>query len=155
MYPCPAMCPAHYYSSMMDPALQQALCLIRKALAGERHDRLFYDYLISVAPGAREREIILSIRNDEIKHLEMFREIYRDITGTNPTPLGSEEFTKPANYRAGVDEALFGELAAVEMYRKIYFGLKTRKHRDMLFEIITDELKHASKYNYLYTRSFH
>lgn len=149
----PMACAGQYY--MMDPALERALMLIRRAVAGERKDRLFYQYLISVAPGQREREIIASIRDDEIKHFDMFREIYRDITGNNPTPLGTEEFERPESYRAGIEEALFGELSAVEMYRQIYFGLRCRKHRDMLFEIITDEIKHASKYNYLYTRSFH
>lgn len=143
-----------YPGSMYDPALQKALELIRRAVAGETHDRLFYEYLLSQAPNAREREIITSIRDDEMKHYRMFREIYRGITGTYPTPLGSEQFEKPANYLAGIEEALFGELGAVEMYREIYFGMPNLMYRDMLFEIITDEQKHATKYNYIFTRNY-
>ncbi|GAB6098565.1 hypothetical protein JCM16358_04440 [Halanaerocella petrolearia] len=84
----------------------------------------------------------------------MFREVYRDITGRNPVPLGEEDYEEPESYLAGIEEALFGELAAVEIYRQLYYGLKTRKHRDMLFEIITDELKHSGKYNFIYTRNY-
>ncbi|MMZ68336.1 hypothetical protein D1872_310140 [compost metagenome] len=60
-------------------------------------------------------------------------------------------FEKPASYIDGVRKALFGELAAVERYRDIRAGLPDRYYRDMLFEIITDEIKHATKYNYLLT----
>lgn len=142
--------PPNYYP----PQLQRALELIRKALAGETKDRLFYEFLLEQAPNPTERNIIASIRDDEIKHFAMFRQIYREITGQNPTPLGEEEFEEPENYLAGIAEALFGELSAVEMYRQIYFALRKRSHRDMLFEIITDELKHATKWNFLYTLNY-
>lgn len=42
-----------------------------------------------------------------------------------------------------------GELKAVERYRNIRAGLPNRYYRDMVFEILTDELKHASKYNFI------
>ncbi len=145
----------YYYSypQTYDPDLQKALYLIRKAVAGETADRKFYEYLISVAPTQREKEIIAGIRDDEMKHFDMFRKIYLDITGYYPQPIGEEEFEQPANYLEGIEKALFGELRAIEMYRQIYFGLRTRQHRDMLFEIITDEIRHSAMYNYLYTRN--
>ncbi len=143
----------YLYPYMYDTDLQQALYLIRQAVAGETKDRMFYDYLISQAPNQKEKNIIASIRDDEIKHFGMFRHIYCEITGYFPKPLGEEKFEKPDSYLEGIEEALFGELGAIEMYRKIYFGLKTQRHRNMLFEIITDELKHAAKYNFLYTKN--
>lgn len=143
-YPC---------SYPYNPQYKRALELIRKAVAGESADRKFYDYLISVAPTDKDKEIIASIRDDEIKHFKMFRKIYCELTGRYPEPLGEEEFEKPDSYLDGIEKALFGELGAVEMYRQIYFGMPTRKYRDMLFEIITDEMKHSSKYNFLYTKN--
>ncbi|AZR73429.1 hypothetical protein BBF96_08565 [Anoxybacter fermentans] len=147
----------HYYPGpypyMYDKSLKKTLELIRRAVADETRDRKFYEYLINQAPNEKEKNIIASIRDDEMKHFRMFREIYHDITGHYPVPLDKEEFEKPASYLDGIEKALFDELETVEMYRQIYFGLRTRKHRDMLFEIITDELKHASKFNYLYTRN--
>ncbi|WP_212744590.1 ferritin-like domain-containing protein [Bacillus sp. E(2018)] len=144
-------------------ALQLSLQLIREAVAGEREDELFYDYLISEAPTNEQKLIIASIRDDEKKHNKLFRMIYRDLTGQEVPPMNGEEFQKPKTYKDGLVKALFGELAAVEKYRVIRQGLPNTYYRDILFNIITDEIKHSAKYNYLFTlnstssapRSFH
>ncbi|WP_195573880.1 ferritin-like domain-containing protein [Paenibacillus sp. 1001270B_150601_E10] len=137
-----------------DPAsscLQTAIQHTAEAVQGEREDELFYQYLISVAPTQEQKDIIASIRDDERKHNQMFRQIYRDFTGQELQPSNGETFTKPESYIKGIQQALFGELKAVERYRVIWQCLPEGKYRDMLFEIITDELKHASKYNFLFT----
>lgn len=139
------------YSMMHNNALQNSLTLVKEAVSGEREDELFYDYLISVAPSKEEKDIIASIRDDERKHNVMFRRIYKAFTGMDIPARGEENFQKPSSYLDGIKRALFGELKAVEKYREIRKGLPIGPYRDILFEIITDELKHASKYNYLYT----
>ncbi|MCY6354908.1 ferritin-like domain-containing protein [Clostridium sp. ZS2-4] len=142
------------YGMMWDKeGLQKSLELIKEAVSGEREDELFYDYLISVAPTREEKKIIASIRDDEKKHNMMFRRIYKDITGMDVEVMEEETFEKPSSYLEGIKRALFGELKAVEKYRVIRQGLPNRYYRDMLFEIITDELRHASLYNYLYTEN--
>ncbi|RAV10808.1 ferritin-like domain-containing protein [Paenibacillus contaminans] len=128
---------------------QDALALIERAVQGEREDELFYDYLISVAPGQEEKAIIASIRDDERKHNRMFRTIYKDLTGRTLPPAKDGSFQKPESYTAGLTQALFGELGAVEKYRDIRAGMPNRYYRDMVFEILTDEQKHADKYNFL------
>lgn len=133
---------------------QPVLQMLLNALSGETEDKMFYEYLISVAPNQKEKDIIASIRDDELKHYAMFKKIYRDLTGQEPVPPTGEPFVKPKSYIDGIERALFGELAAVEKYRRIYFALTDMTHKNMLFEIITDELRHASKYNFLYTRNF-
>ena len=131
--------------------LQSALQHIAEAVQGERNDELFYQYLISIAPTQEEKEIIASIRDDERKHNRMFRRIYRDFTGQEVNIIEQEPFQKPRTYVDGIKRALFGELSAVERYRNIKRCLPQGMYRDMLFEIITDEIKHATKYNYLFT----
>ena len=37
----------------------------------------------------------------------------------------------------------------MEKYRIIRAGIPGKYYRDMVFEILTDELKHADKYNYI------
>lgn len=133
--------------------LQAAIKLIKNAILGEREDELFYDYLISEAPSEEDKKIIESIRDDERKHNRMFRELYYELTGRMPPQAAEPEFTKPESYLAGLQQALFGELGAVERYRRILFALTKRKDINMLTEIISDELKHASKYNFLYTKN--
>lgn len=66
-------------------------------------------------------------------------------------PGGEETFERPTSYLEGIKKALFGELGAVEKYRVIRRALPMGPYRDMLFDIITDEIKHSSKYNYLFT----
>ncbi|WP_305025237.1 ferritin-like domain-containing protein [Paenibacillus lacisoli] len=144
----------HYYNHSRQEqksykTLQEALELIKKAVSGEREDELFYDYLISEAPTTEEKEIIETIRNDERKHNRMFRQIYQELTGQTIETPQNVEFEKPKSYYEGIRKALFGELGAVERYRDIRAGLPDRYHRDMVFEILTDELKHANKYNYI------
>jgi rubrerythrin len=131
--------------------LEKSLEGIKAAVQGEREDELFYDYLISVAPTEDEKKIIASIRDDERGHNKMFRQIYKNFTGVDLPPGDDEKFMKPISYLDGIKKALFGELGAVERYREIRRGLPSRMYRDMLFNIITDEIKHSAKYNYLYT----
>ena len=133
-----------------DPkAFQNSLALMFEAVQGEKEDRLFYEYLISIAPTQADKEIIASIRDDEIRHNLMFKKMYKDFTGQDIMDVTEEGFKKPASYVDGIQQALFGELKAVEKYREIRKGLPDRHNRDLVFEILTDELKHAAKYNYL------
>lgn len=131
-------------------ALPEALSLIVESVRDEREDELFYDYLLSVAP-PNQREIIISIRDDERKHGRLFRELYWEVTGKDIPAAPDVPFEKPLNYCDGISRALFGELAAVERYRRILFGFEFLPYRNIITEIYTDELKHASKWNYLFT----
>lgn len=142
----------YYPSYMYNPAFAypEALNLIVQSVSSEREDELFYNYLLSVAPSG-QREIIASIRDDEIKHFKMLREIYWEVTGRDIPPATGITFEQPASYCEGITRALFGELAAVERYRKILFGFEVLTYRNMITEIYTDELKHASKWNYLFS----
>jgi len=63
-----------------------------------------------------------------------------------------EEFTPPRSFLDGIEKALFGELGAVERCQ-ILFGLTERHQINMITEIITDEFKHASKYNFIYAEN--
>jgi len=148
MYPNPYMM---YDMSLLEKSLQG----IKLAVQGEREDELFYDYLISVAPTNDEKKIIASIRDDERGHNKMFRQIYKSLTGADVPAGKDEEFMKPISYIEGIKKALFGELGAVERYREIRRGLTSTIYRDMLFNIITDEIKHSAKYNYLFTLNSH
>lgn len=139
------------YQMSNSQQLQEALEGVRQAVQGERDDELFYDYLISKSPTKEEKEIIASIRDDERRHNRIFRMIYEDFTGREVPSGGDETFERPESYLEGIKKALFGELRAVERYRTIRRRLPRGVYKDVLFDIITDELKHASKYNYLFT----
>lgn len=131
--------------------LPGAINLIREAVSGERGDELFYDYLIKNSPNEESRNVITGIRDNERKHNRMFRQIYHDLTGKSVSGVQNEEMQYPKHFCDGVKKALYGELAAVQRYRKILFAMQSRVHINMLTEIITDEIRHASLYNFLYS----
>lgn len=133
--------------------LPQALNLISGAVSGETEDRQFYGYLLSVAPSDEDKNIISGIRDDEIKHFQLFRQIYFDLTGQVLPPPGNVTFEQPASYCAGIARAIKGEQGAVVRYRQILFAMQSRVHINMMTEIITDEIRHGSLYNYIYSRN--
>jgi len=128
-----------------------ALALMEEAIEDERGDELFYGCLLEMAPSRQQRSIIAAIIDDEAKHQNMFRQIYCELTGKTVFPTAPERPEPPENLLTGIQMALFGELQAVEKYRKILFGLEAATFRNMVIEIITDEIKHASKWNFLST----
>ncbi len=143
------------FTPVWSVSLVEALNLIKEAVQGERNDELFYDELIKLAPNPEQAAIIASIRDDERGHNQMFRGIYREITGQEITGISNEQYQRVESYTEGLQRALLGELSAVEKYRKIWFGLPVGIYRDTVYGIILDELKHASKYNYLFTLNQH
>ncbi|MBD3919332.1 ferritin-like domain-containing protein [Paenibacillus sp. PR3] len=138
------------FQPIWQTTFQQALAMIRSAVQGERHDELFYEELIRLAPDQMQRNIIASIRDDERGHNQMFRSMYKELTGQEIGPSPEVPFQKPVSYLDGIVSALFGELSAVEKYRSIWSGLPAGVYQNTLLGIILDEQKHAAKYNYLF-----
>ncbi|PPK79607.1 rubrerythrin [Lacrimispora xylanisolvens] len=133
--------------------LPNALDLIQQALAGETEDRLFYSWLIENAPSDEDKQIISGIRDNEIGHYALFRQLYSEITGVMPQQVQGEQFVIPESYCAGLSRALLGEQNAVVKYRNILYAMEFREHINMMIEIITDELRHGILYSYLYTKN--
>ena len=94
--------------------------------------------------------IIEQIRDDEKKHRILLREVYYDLTGIE-IPSNNMQSDKQFNmtYIDGLKQAFSNELKAMEKYRTILKSMESRKNYDKIFEIMTDEMKHAIKYSYL------
>ena len=56
-------------------------------------------------------------------------------------------------YCEGIKMAIMGEQNAVRKYRKILYAMQERVEINILTEIITDEIRHGSLYNYLYSKN--
>lgn len=130
--------------------LNQAIELIRKSVGDEREDELFYENLIKQAPTEKEKEIIRSIRDDERKHNQILRKLYYDFTGqVIPVDTSVVNIDNKLSYKEQLEKALFGELDAVAKYRKIMGTMPSGNSYTLLMSIMTDELRHANKYNFL------
>ncbi len=147
---CPEVMNDYYtYPQNLVPALE----LIAEAVADERHDEMFYDHMIKLAPTKEQKDIIAGIRDDERKHNNLFRHIYCEIAGEVLPPAMNGEHKQPKTYCEGIHEAFMGELAAVGKYRRILYAMQDRRHINMLVEIITDEQKHAAIWDHLYAEN--
>lgn len=125
------------------------LTLIKEAIVDENKDAFFYKELMNRQKSKTDQEILRSLYLDEMKHKKYFQEIYQILTGEKlPEP---EETSKSpeSNLISAYEKSFFGELEAVEFYRQILFSILNQEIRDMLYEIITDEQKHAAKLQYL------
>lgn len=130
--------------------LNQAIELIRQSIGDEKEDELFYDRLIEQAPTEKQKEIITSIRNDERKHNNILRELYYNFTGqVVPKDISIPSIDTNIDYKENLEKALFGELQAVVKYRKILGAMPSGNSYTLMMAIMTDELRHASKYNFL------
>ena len=130
--------------------LNQAIELIRQSVRNEREDELFYDRLLEQAPTDKEKEIITSIRNDERKHNKILRDLYYNFTGqVIQADMSMPNINNTSTYKENLEKALFGELDAVVKYRKILGTMPSGNSYTLLMSIMTDELRHASKYNFL------
>ena len=130
--------------------LNQAIGLIRQSVVNEKEDEIFYNTLINQAPTEKEKNIIKSIRDDERKHNSILRKLYYEFTGQIlPVDTLTEENNNNMDYKANLEKALFGELDAVVKYRKIMGTMPSGKSYTLLMSIMTDELRHANKYNFL------
>lgn len=130
--------------------LNQAISLIRQSVSDEKEDEMFYDILINQAPTQKEKDIIKSIRDDERKHNQILRNLYYEFTGQMlPEANLSNQPSRAQDYKSNLEKALFGELDAVAKYRKILGTMPSGNSYTLLMSIMTDELRHASKYNFL------
>ena len=113
-------------------------------------DKMFYDTLINQAPNEKEKEMIRSIRNDARKYNQILRRLYYEFTGgLLPRDNSKNVANNTMKYKANLEKALFGELGAVEKYRRIMGAMPNKNSYTLLMSIMTDELRHANKYNFL------
>ena len=129
---------------------KSVLDLIVEAMKAERHDRVKYKMMMEMTDDPEIKKQTKFAYDDEIKHYEMFRQIYYGLTGRVVNiPLPSE-VEKYDNIMDAVKSSIEGENEAVDLYRDIYSLLANQRMRDMVFEIITDEIEHANRFVYSY-----
>lgn len=135
-------------------ALDEAIAEIKKSITGEKDDEIFYSVLLSQAPTEDDKKVIQSIINDEKKHNRLLKKLYQDLTKKPaPTSMMSRSNNSSSQYMKNLEKALFGELAAVEKYRKIMAAMPDKEKYAILMEIMTDEIRHAIKYNLLISKN--
>jgi rubrerythrin len=129
---------------------QNVLQLIVEAMKDERLDRAKYKMMMEMAKSEKIRKQIEFAYEDEGKHYKMFQQIYFKLSG-RVIDVQAPKVEKYDRLINAIESSINGELEAVELYRKIRAMLPTRQLRDMVYEIITDEQEHATRFVYLYS----
>ncbi|MDF2533487.1 MAG: hypothetical protein K0Q65_3068 [Clostridia bacterium] len=143
------MSPDMYMMKPTKPPMRKLLDMIKDAMKDERHDNKKYKMMMDMTENKEIRENIRHAYEDEAKHYRMFQDIYDDLTGEGiEIPVPKVDLAD--RFVDNVKSSIQGELEAVEMYRDIRAMLTSKKHRDMLYEIITDEQEHATRFLYIY-----
>lgn len=131
--------------------LNSAINMIKNSVTDEAEDTAMYDALINMAPTEEAKKIITNIRDDEKLHNRLLKEIFTELTGV-VLPQNMETINYPKlTYIDGLKKAFMGELKAVEKYREILNYMPNKELYNKILYIMTDEMKHAIKYNYLIT----
>ncbi|PEI80541.1 ferritin-like domain-containing protein [Bacillus wiedmannii] len=124
---------------------------IEKAINGEFSAINCYAKLANMAPNVAERNQILEIRNDEIKHFHQFVQIYTNLTGQQPKPQITEEC--PNTYLQGLEFAIQDEQKTVDFYLKISDEASDAHLKELLRRIAADEQNHAVWFLYYFVKT--
>ncbi len=121
------------------------LKLMEEAIKDEASDYSLYSFLAEQCPD--NRDAFNRIAADEMKHFKMLTELYTDLSGKSPCKNNTE---KDKKYMGNCSEIIKAQLPreqeGAQLYRTLYFAMPMgyNAERNMLFEIMTDEMMHAA-----------
>lgn len=116
--------------------------LIEEAIKDEGRDFALYTQIAEVC--GENAEEMKAIAADELKHKKMLEELYEDLTGKNPPQESYRgETTRGKGCAELIAERIKEELEGAKMYRTMYFAMPEQRGKNLLFEIMTDEIFHA------------
>lgn len=122
---------------------------IAKAINGQYSAIACYTKLAEIAPNEEARKQILEIRQDEVRHYQVFSQIFNAITGTQPTPRLTE--TCPTGYKDGLIFAFKDEQKTVDFYLDIAEKAQDPYIKESFRRAAADEQNHAVWFLYYYT----
>ena len=124
------------------------LDLLKEAMTDEATDMRYYEKLSLMVQNAEDQEIVRHVQADEKKHLKALTDVYQTLTGEVPDVTADEPDTG-LDLAAEYEKRVLEELDGMEFYRNLYLSHKSTDLRDTFFELLTDELEHAVKMQYL------
>ncbi|MDD3303938.1 MAG: ferritin-like domain-containing protein [Clostridia bacterium] len=138
---------------IMNSDLENALNMIKDSVMDEANDKAFYTILLEQAITDEDKDLIKLIRDNEVTHNKILRDLYYTFTGITLPPAKPNAQIKPMPYLSNLKKALMGEVEAAERYRKILAAMPDKTSSSSIMHILVDELRHASLYNYLISKT--
>jgi rubrerythrin len=120
---------------------------VQKFIQDQANAAAFYRELMEQVPGQELKAYVEHALEDEQKHYQMLTQLYRELTGR--TYEAQAQPTEFADLRTGLKMAMDDEYEASEEYRDVYLRYQNQQIRDLFFELMNDELEHATRFNYV------
>lgn len=120
--------------------------LVEQFMRDEASAAVFYAQLADQVQDAAVRDYIRHAMEDEQKHYRMLGDLYRQLTGR--TYEARPEPPAVPDLLTGLKRAMDDEYEAMEQYRDVYLKSRDQNIRNLFFELMTDELEHATRFNY-------
>ncbi|WP_394138066.1 ferritin-like domain-containing protein [Cytobacillus oceanisediminis] len=135
------MYPYYYYQGSMARQNDKLAADIAKAINGEYSAVQCYQKLSGMASNKKERDQILEIKQDEMKHFQQFSQIYMNLTGQQHEPKMTEEC--PNTYKEGLDFSFNDEQFTVDFYLDIAEQTSDPTIIEVFKRAAADEQNHA------------
>lgn len=140
----------YYNYQKLDRQTDKLIADITKAINGEYSAIQCYQKLAHMAPTQKEKEQILEIRKDEIKHYQHFTQLYVAMTGKQPKVEITEEC--PNTYKIGLEFALIDEQNTVDFYLDVSDKATDVTIKNAFKRAAADEQNHAVWFLYYFTK---
>ncbi|MFE8700800.1 ferritin family protein [Cytobacillus sp. FJAT-54145] len=140
----------HYYDYYRMPSDIHLVSDIQKAINAEYSAVACYKKIANMAPTKDERNRIIEIQKDEVRHLEEFSRIYTNLTGKKPSYQVIEEC--PDKYKAAIQFAFKDEQEAVDFYLDIADKAQDPVIKERFRRAAADEQNHAVWFLSFYTK---
>ncbi len=124
---------------------------LEKAINGEYSAIRCYTKLASLAKNEDERKTILEIKEDEIRHYNLFVSIYSNLTGKQPQQKVTEDC--PNAYVEGLEFALKDEQETVDFYLVVSDETSNQYIKNAFSRAAKDEQNHAVWFLYFYMKN--
>lgn len=119
---------------------------IKESVIKEAHAYDYYTKLAAMARSEQDRQTILRIRHDEMKHYRWFSAILQRLGAEQPEiPPG----TSPRNFVEGVRSAIRDELEDAAFYQNIAYRARDRSIEMHFLHAAQDEQRHAAWLQYM------
>jgi rubrerythrin len=129
---------------------QKILDIIAAAYEDEMESTTYYRKLHKLTKDPNDKETLRIICMDEHKHARYFSDIYKKLTGNSIEKKQVSQRPISLSLIEEYEKAMNKAIEAVEFYRRIYFGFANQEIRDILFEVISDEMIMVSKLEHLF-----
>ncbi len=116
--------------------------LLTQILINEQNEVEYFQQLLTENPGDCFADVIEKIRDNEIRHFILARELFCRIFRCEPKmpPVSEVVFTSIGQ---AVGDAIDNKTHTIEKYRDIYMSNSENYIKELFFELMTDEILHT------------